>query len=72
MTDELKHKRILNVSQAARYSGYCRGWIEYWLAQEFLPIESPPGQGEEKPKMINDLSEYEWLMCRKRSRKYGV
>jgi len=31
MISDLSKKRVLNVSEAARYSGYNRGWIEAWL-----------------------------------------
>lgn len=46
MGGDLSKMRILNVSQAARYSGYSRGWIESWLRDGLLPYESPPSQGE--------------------------
>ncbi|HUU27815.1 MAG TPA: helix-turn-helix domain-containing protein [archaeon] len=48
MSEQLENKRILNISEAARYSGYSRGWIEHWLREGLLPYESPPGQGEGK------------------------
>ncbi len=41
-------KRILNISEAARYSGYSRGWIESWIYRGLLPFESPPSQGTGK------------------------
>ncbi len=50
MSNELSKKRILNVSEAARYSGYSRGWIESWLRDGLLPYESPPSQGEGKQR----------------------
>lgn len=43
-----RRKRILNVSEAARYSGYSRGWIEAWLREGKLAYECPPSQGEGK------------------------
>jgi len=46
MGGDLSNKRILNVSQAARYLGYSRGWIEHWIREGFLPYESPPSQGK--------------------------
>jgi hypothetical protein len=48
MDNSLKNKRVLNVSQAALYSGYSRGMVESWLRKGLIPYESPPGQGEGK------------------------
>ncbi|GAG19628.1 unnamed protein product, partial [marine sediment metagenome] len=41
-------KRILTLAEAARYSGYSRGMIEYWLAQGLLKCEQPPSRGNGK------------------------
>ncbi len=53
MNCDLSNKRILNVSEAALYSGYSRGWIEAWLREGLLPYESPPSQGEGKQRIGN-------------------
>jgi len=41
----LKNKRILTIAEAARYSDYSRGMIEYWLAQGLLKCEQLPSRG---------------------------
>lgn len=43
--DNYKNKRILTVAAAARYSGYSRGTIEFWLSTGELKCESPPSRG---------------------------
>lgn len=41
-----KEKRILNISEAARYSGYSRGMIELWMNDGLIPYEELPGRGK--------------------------
>ena len=76
MVDDLSQKRILNVSEAARYSGYSRGWIEAWLREGKLPYESPPSQGEGKQrrKFIRraDLDEFLDSCYRRESAGHGA
>ena len=48
MTSKYNDKRILNVSQAAEYSGYSRSTIISWIINGLLPYESPPGLGDGK------------------------
>ena len=44
--NNIKNKRILTVAAAARYSGYSRATIEYWLSIGELKCERPKGRGQ--------------------------
>lgn len=46
MSDDQSKKRVLNVSEAARYSGYSRAIIEYWIDNGQLSYEEVPTPGQ--------------------------
>lgn len=38
-------RRAMSVNQAAKYTGYSRATVEYWLSDCGLPYEEPPTRG---------------------------
>lgn len=45
MENQVREKRLLSISEAARYTGYSREMIEYWMERCGLPFEQPPTPG---------------------------
>ena len=54
MSKNFENMRILNISEAAKFSGYSRGTVEYWIREGLLPFESPPGQGKGRKRFIKN------------------